>query len=42
MNIKRHLMRNVWAYMLVGLFVFWFLLIGMVVITVKLAEVISG
>ncbi|MDW5511787.1 hypothetical protein [Serratia proteamaculans] len=42
MNIKRHLMRNVWAYMLSGLFVFWFLLIGMVVLAVKLAEVISG
>ena len=42
MNIKRHLMRNVWAYMLAGLFVFWFLLIGMVVLAVKLAEVIRG
>ncbi|WP_414618655.1 hypothetical protein [Serratia liquefaciens] len=42
MNIKRHLMRNVWAYMLAGLFVFWFLLIGMTVLAVKLAEAISG
>ncbi|MDW5502251.1 hypothetical protein R6Y99_20870 [Pseudomonas lundensis] len=42
MNIKRHLMRNVCAYMLAALFVFWFLLIGMVVLAVKLAEVISG
>lgn len=42
MNIKRHLMRNVWAYMLVGLFVFWFLSIGLTVLVVKWMEAISG
>ncbi|WP_277350605.1 hypothetical protein [Serratia marcescens] len=42
MNIKRHMMRNVWAYMLAGLFVFWFLPIGLTVLVVKLAEVTSG
>lgn len=42
MNIKRHVMRNVWAYMFAGLFVFWFLSIGLTVLVVKLAEVISG
>lgn len=42
MNIKRHLMRNVWAYLLAGLFVFWFLAIGLTVLVVKWAEVISG
>jgi len=35
-------MPNVWANMLAGLFVFWFLLIGMTVLAVKLAEAISG
>ncbi|MFE0769927.1 hypothetical protein [Serratia bockelmannii] len=42
MNIKRHMMRNVWAYMLAGLFVLWFLSIGLTVLIVKMAEVISG
>ncbi|CAI1946909.1 Uncharacterised protein [Serratia proteamaculans] len=42
MNIKRHLMRNVWAYILAGLFVFWFLSIGLTVLIVKLAGVVNG
>lgn len=42
MNIKRHLMRNAYAYMLAGLFAFWFLSIGLTVLAVKLAEVIGG
>ncbi|MEL5392839.1 hypothetical protein [Serratia nevei] len=42
MNIKRHMIRNVWVYMLAGLFVFWFLSIGLTVLVVKLSEVISG
>ncbi|HGE6735201.1 TPA: hypothetical protein ACGCBI_002228 [Serratia marcescens] len=42
MNIKRHMMRNVWAYMIAGLFVFWFLSIGLTVLVVKMAEVTSG
>ncbi|MFN1145388.1 hypothetical protein [Serratia liquefaciens] len=42
MNIKQHLMRNVCAYMLAALFVFWFLSIGLTVLVVKLPEVISG
>ncbi|WP_255520013.1 hypothetical protein JEM67_21040 [Serratia sp. PAMC26656] len=42
MNIKRHLMRNVWAYMLAGLFVFWFLSIGLTVLVVKFVEAIRG
>ncbi len=42
MNIKHHLMRNAWAYMLAGLFVFWFLSVGLTVLVVKLAEVING
>lgn len=42
MNIKRHMMRNVWAYMFAGLFVFWFLSIGLAVLIVKMAEAIGG
>lgn len=42
MNIKRHLIRNMWAYMFAGLFVFWFLSIGMTVLVVRMAEVVSG
>ncbi|MGQ6630730.1 hypothetical protein ACUNDV_23685 [Serratia sp. IR-2025] len=42
MNIKRHMMRNVWAYMLAGLFLFWFLSIGLTVLVVMMAEAING
>lgn len=35
MNIKRHMMRNVWAYMLAGLFVFWFATIMIIVWMVR-------
>ncbi|HIF6607508.1 hypothetical protein [Serratia sp. TKO39] len=42
MNIKRHMMRNVWAYMFAGLFVFWFMSIGLTVLVVKMAEAIGG
>ncbi|CAI2089174.1 Uncharacterised protein [Serratia marcescens] len=35
MNIKRHMMRNVWAYMLAGLFVWWFATILIIVWAVK-------
>lgn len=42
MNIKRHIMRNVWAYMFAGLFLFWFLSIGLTVLIVKMMEAIYG
>ncbi|WP_301338154.1 hypothetical protein [Serratia marcescens] len=42
MNIKQHMMRNVWAYMFAGLFVFWFLSIGLTVLVVKMVEAIGG
>ena len=35
MNIKRHIMRNAWAYMFAGLFVWWFATILIIVWAVK-------